>query len=62
MCCPYLGAVVVLLNEGGHDGGGHPVAGPVGGARGSLQQLGTGPHQLEVRLTQVVLAICMEET
>lgn len=53
----HLCAAVVLLYEGRQDGGGNSVARPVGGGRGGLQQLRTGPHQLQVRLTQVVLTV-----
>lgn len=53
----YLCSAVVLLNERGHHGGCYDVAGPVGGAAGGLQQLGAGPHQLQVRLRQVMFAV-----
>ena len=53
----HLCSAVVLFYEGRHDGGCNSVARPVGGGRGGLQQLGAGPHQLQVRLTQVVLTV-----
>ena len=54
---PYLCSVVVLLDERGDDSSCHDATGPVGGGRGCLQQLGTGPHQLEVRFSQVMLTV-----
>lgn len=53
----YMCSVVVLLNESGHDSRCYDVARPDGGARGGLQQLGAGPHQLQVRLRQVMFAV-----
>jgi len=54
---PHLRSAVVLLHQRRHGGARHDVAGPVGGAAGGLQQLGAGPHQLQVRLTQVGFAV-----
>ena len=53
----YMSSAVVLLDESGHDGRCYDVARPVGGAAGGLQQLGAGPHQLQVRLRQVMSAV-----
>lgn len=53
----YLCSAVVLLGEKRHDSGCNDVARPVGGAACCLQQLGTWPHEFQVWLTQVMLAV-----
>lgn len=56
MSC-YLCSAVVLLGEKRNDSGCDDVAGPVGGAARCLQQFGTWPHELQVWLTKVMLAV-----
>lgn len=53
----HLRFAVVLLRQGGQDGGRYDAARPVGGAAAGLEQLGGGPHQLQVRLTEVMLTV-----
>lgn len=54
---PYLCSAVVLLGEERHDGACNDVSRPVGGAARRLQQLGTGPHEFQVRLAEVMFAV-----
>lgn len=58
----HLCSVVVLLDERRHDVSCDDVTRPVGGAAGGLQQLSAGPHELQVRLTQVMLAVWSDIT
>lgn len=56
----HLCSAVVLLDKRGHDSSCYGVARSVGGAAGSLEQLGAGPHKLQVWLTQVMFAVCKD--
>lgn len=53
----YLRPVVVLLDKRRHDGGCYEVARPAGAAAGGLKQLGAGPHELQIRLAEVMFAV-----
>lgn len=53
----YLCLAVVLLGEEGYDRGCNDVGRPVGGAARRLQQFGTGPHQFQIWLTEVMFAV-----
>lgn len=54
---PHLRMLVVLLQQQGKDAVGETMVSAEGGTCCCLQQFGTWPHQLHVRLTQMVPAI-----